>query len=71
MGRQDEIQLIAYHIWEEEGCCDGRDCEHWLKAEVVWREKQKGKAFSTVPKAAPKLAMEQSKMNNPKTTHKG
>jgi hypothetical protein len=31
MGREDGIRLIAYLIWEE-GCCDGHDCEHWLKA---------------------------------------
>jgi len=41
MGREDEIKLIAYSIWEEEGCCHGRDVEHWLKAEVIWEEKQK------------------------------
>jgi len=41
MGREDEIRLLAYSIWEQEGCCDGRDVEHWLRAEVVWEEKQK------------------------------
>ena len=46
MGREDEIRLIAYRIWEEEGYCDGHDCEHWLKAEVIWEEKQKNKAAS-------------------------
>ena len=45
MGREDEIRLIAYAIWEEEYCPDGRDCEHWLTAEAVWEEREKaGKA---------------------------
>jgi len=46
MGQEDEIRLIAYRIWEEDHCCDGHDCEHWLKAEVIWEEKQKNKAAS-------------------------
>jgi len=41
MGREDEIRLMAYSIWEQEGCCDGRDVEHWLRAEVIWEGKQK------------------------------
>ena len=43
MGREDEIRIIAYRIWEEESCCHGRDAEHWLKAEVIWEEKQRDK----------------------------
>ena len=41
MGREDEIRLIAYKIWEEEGCPNGRDCEHWFRAEVIWDQQQK------------------------------
>jgi hypothetical protein len=41
MGREDEIKLIAYSIWEEEGCPDGRDCEYWFRAETVWEANQK------------------------------
>jgi hypothetical protein len=40
MTREDEIRVIAYSIWEQEGCRDGYDCEHWLKAEVIWEEQQ-------------------------------
>lgn len=43
MEREDEIRLIAYRIWEEEGCLDGYDCEHWFRAEVIW-EQQKQQA---------------------------
>lgn len=43
MGREDEIKLIAYCIWEEEGYPDGRDYEHWTRAEAICDEKQKSK----------------------------
>lgn len=38
MGREEEIGIIAYRIWEEEGYCHGRDIEHWLRAERIWEE---------------------------------
>ena len=44
MAREDEIKLIAYQLWEEEGCPPGRDGEHWYRAEVIWQEKQPKKA---------------------------
>lgn len=34
--RNNEIREIAHHIWEEEGCPQGRDKEHWLKATKIW-----------------------------------
>jgi hypothetical protein len=41
MGKEDEVKLIAYRLWEEEGCVDGHDCEHWFRAEVIWGRNQK------------------------------
>jgi hypothetical protein len=41
MGREEEIKLIAYNIWEQEGCADGRDYEDWFRAEVIWERQQK------------------------------
>ena len=63
MGREDEIRLIAYRIWEEEDCCAGHDCEHWLKAEVIWEEEQKNKAASEDTKAKSKQTTKQGKKN--------
>ncbi len=40
-----DIALRAYQIWEEEGKPDGKDFEHWLKAEAE---------VATPKKAAPK-----------------
>ena len=53
MAREDEIRLIAYRIWEEEGCVDGQDCEHWFQAETIWEQDQKAAAAARVkPKQA-------------------
>ena len=41
MGKQDEIRLIAYDIWEQENCINGKDCEHWYQAEAIWERQQK------------------------------
>jgi hypothetical protein len=41
MGKEDEIRLIAYHIWKEEGCKEGHDCEHWFRAEILWEKEHK------------------------------
>ena len=41
MGKEEEIRVIAYSIWELGGCCEGRDVEYWLEAETIWEEKQK------------------------------
>ncbi len=57
MGREDEIKLIAYAIWEEASCPDGRDCEHWLMAETIWEQRGKsGAAASEGAARAPKKA---------------
>ena len=39
MERQEEIRAIAYSIWENEGCPEGRHLDHWLNAEAIWRER--------------------------------
>ncbi len=38
MEREEEIRLIAYKIWEEDGCPHGCDVEHRQKAETLWEE---------------------------------
>ena len=40
MHHEQEVQLIAYHMWEEQGHPHGHDLEHWLKAQAVWEDKQ-------------------------------
>jgi len=38
--REEEIRQIAYHLWRDEGCPDGRHEEHWFKAESIWQARQ-------------------------------
>jgi hypothetical protein len=35
MDRQQEIQCVAYQLWEEEGQPFGRDLEFYFKAEAI------------------------------------
>jgi hypothetical protein len=38
--REEEIRRIAYRLWEEDGCPEGRDVEHYFRAEAIWKERQ-------------------------------
>lgn len=38
--REDEIRQIACYLWEGKGCQGGHALEHWLKAEVIWEQRQ-------------------------------
>ncbi len=38
--RDEEIRQLAYRFWQEAGCPNGTDLQHWLKAEEFWRENQ-------------------------------
>ena len=59
MEREQEVRELAYRIWEQEGCLDGYDVQHWLKAEALWQEEHR-------PKSKPK----RSKPINRKKTRK-
>jgi hypothetical protein len=56
MDREEEIRLIAYEIWQKESCCQGRNCEHWVRAELIWenRNKEQDPAKKTEVKKARK-----------------
>src|SRR2546423_419761 len=38
----DEIAAQAYQIYLREGCIEGRDLDHWLRAEAELRERVNG-----------------------------
>ena len=65
MGKEDEIRVIAYCIWEGEGYVHGHDSEHWFRAEAIWEEKQKKEAVSMNAKAESESTAKQRKWNNP------
>ncbi len=70
MGRDDEIKLIAYNIWEQEGCPEGRECEHWYRAEAIWEVRQKPPMVQLPAKASAKPAMPNSKKAGPRKKKK-
>ncbi len=73
MERDDEIKLIAFRIWQEEGCCDGCDLEHWIRAEAIWEEQQKPKTSTAVASKEPvntKKQPAQSRQKGKKSSHK-
>jgi hypothetical protein len=32
---REEIEVLAYLIWKQQGCPEGRALEHWLEAEYL------------------------------------
>ncbi len=56
MGREDDIRLIAYSIWEKEGCPNGHDCEHWIEAEAIWEKERKSQPVPSIGRAKAKKA---------------
>lgn len=70
MEREDEIRLIAYSIWEGDGCSDGHDLEHWIKAEAIWIERNAPKSSTVKEEEAPHAVRAKSKKGrrNPKQT---
>ena len=38
VNRDEEIRQLAYRLWQEEGCPEGREVEHWLRAQMIWEE---------------------------------
>lgn len=41
--RDEEIRQLAYRLWQQEGCQNGDDGQHWLKAETIWLEEHRPK----------------------------
>ena len=37
----EEVRQLAYRIWQEAGCPNGSDLQHWLKAKEIWLEGQR------------------------------
>jgi Protein of unknown function (DUF2934) len=38
MNGDEEIRQVAYKLWQEEGCPDGCEVQHWLRAKMIWEE---------------------------------
>ena len=46
MDREQEIRVLAHSLWEQEGCPEGRDQDHWYRAEAIWTSEH-GSAMQT------------------------
>jgi hypothetical protein len=63
MDREEEIRLIAYQIWEEEGNVHGLDADHWQKAELIWENRVKQSDSSMGKKPAVGKVAKRKKKN--------
>jgi Protein of unknown function (DUF2934) len=60
--RDEEIRQVAYKLWQEEGCPDGYDVEHWLKAETICQEEKRPK---NKPKQSKPLKVRKGRQTRP------
>ena len=60
--RQEAVRIRAYHIWEREGCPQGRQQEHWMRAEreLAYLAVERGDAGAIRP-GAPEIEEKPSK----------
>jgi hypothetical protein len=45
--KEEEIRLIAYRLWEDEGRLGGLDREYWLRSEAIWERKNESTTVVT------------------------
>lgn len=48
----DQIQELAYRLWQEDGAPEGRDMDYWLRAEAALQATLKPKAEKKAPPKA-------------------
>ncbi len=41
MEREDEIRIIAYALWVQDGYNHTSAVKHWLRAEAIWEQNHK------------------------------
>jgi hypothetical protein len=41
MGREDDIRIIAYALWVQDGNVHKSAIRHWLQAEAIWEQNRK------------------------------
>ena len=63
MEREEEIRLIAYQIWVEEGYPHGKDHEHWVIAEEIWESRMIPGKSEPVKKKTERKARKPRKKN--------
>ena len=53
----EEIRAAAHYLWEQDGRPEGRDLEHWLKAEALLRQNRGPIKAETMPQPNRRPAM--------------
>jgi DUF2934 family protein len=48
----EEIRQLAYRLWQEAGCPEGNDVQHWLKAEAIWLNEHRAPSEAKPAKTA-------------------
>jgi len=47
MSRPEEIRIIAYALWVQDGCNHYDAIKHWLNAEVIWKQNRQDTKINT------------------------
>lgn len=50
--RDEEIRYLAYRLWQEAGCPEGSDVQHWLNAETIWLQEHRAPSAAKQAKTA-------------------
>jgi hypothetical protein len=69
----DEIAAQAYQIYLREGCVEGRDMDHWLRAESELRERTNGNGngHSNGANSQPRSQREQQEQQTAAAVNRG
>jgi hypothetical protein len=70
MSKDNEIRAIAYRIWEEEGRPEGREIEHWRRAEAIWQEQSAQSATEAEATDPTSKPVQRRKRSAPKSPRK-
>jgi hypothetical protein len=54
MATEQQIKELAYAIWEEEGRPEGKDVEHYFRAQQILEERQASSLIESTPSATSK-----------------
>jgi hypothetical protein len=65
----EQIRQRAYQLWLDEGCPDGRDRIHWLKAEAEFREKLQTRSGAKENRARRRMVRADSPRSQPSLRH--
>jgi hypothetical protein len=60
MTTDEEVRQLAYRLWQDEGCPDGHELQHWLRAETIWLEEHRPQSKPKQPRAPQRRKTKQS-----------